>query len=367
VAQHRLALDAERCLPQPIFEALADAGLLQLWLPKALGGPEVSPEEFLSVVEEAAQLDASVGWIVGVAAGSSLAPGHLTSTTARDLFGSKRAFCAHVVNPSGTARKVAGGCLINGTWSFASGIRHATMVMANCAIAGASVSESPEAKEILSCFLPQDRVSIRDDWHVSGLRGTGSCSFEARDVFVPTDHTLSAFNAEPVHPGLLYRLPKLSLLSLLVAAVPIGIAAGAIQDGCSIAKSRTRTGHTLALCDREIVQDEFGRAKARLSSARAYVREALRELSAAVCGTDDKLIEARLVFKLACVHACQSAVIIVDQMATAVGAIAMFETCPLERRVRDIHAAARHIAVSPSNFGLAGRGMLGVSLGTNRF
>jgi hypothetical protein len=32
-------------------EALAEAGLFRLWLPSAMGGPELSPAEFMQVVE----------------------------------------------------------------------------------------------------------------------------------------------------------------------------------------------------------------------------------------------------------------------------------------------------------------------------
>jgi len=196
VAEYRDELDVQCRLPQPIFESLADAGLLRLWLPKAIGGPQISPEALLSVVGEAAQLDASVGWIIGVAAGSSLGAGHLTETSARQLFESRRAFCAHVVNPSGTAQEASGGYLVNGIWSFASGIQHATMIMANCVVAGTRAGEAPV---ILSCFVPREQVLIKDDWHVSGLRGTGSRSFEARNVFVPQDRVFRTFIAEPLH------------------------------------------------------------------------------------------------------------------------------------------------------------------------
>jgi len=364
VALHRRELDATRRLPQALFDALADAGLLRLWLPRTLGGPQLSPDELLTVVEAAAELDASIGWIVGVAAGSSLAAGHMPEAAARRLFGPTRAFCAHVVNPTGTARRVDGGYEVTGTWSFASGIHHATAVMANCVIAG---SDPSDARNLLSCFLSRDDVAIQDDWHVAGLRGTGSCSFQAKDVHVPDDHVLPAFHLKPTQPGLLYSLPKLSLLSLIVAAVPIGIAQGAVNEACRLAATKSRTGDTQVLCNRESVQAEMGRSKALLDASRAHLKQALHALSIAVGGPAERLVEARLAFKLACVHACENAVSIVDRMTATIGASAIFETSPIERRARDVHVVARHIAVSENNFALAGRHMLGVALGTGRF
>ncbi len=71
VADHRTAFDRDRRLPAPVVEALADAGLFRLLLPAALGGPELSPLDFMRVVEAAAALDGSVGWLVGNGGGMS--------------------------------------------------------------------------------------------------------------------------------------------------------------------------------------------------------------------------------------------------------------------------------------------------------
>jgi alkylation response protein AidB-like acyl-CoA dehydrogenase len=366
IALHRHELDAARRLPQPIFEGLADAGLLRLWLPRALGEPQLAPDELLTVVAAAAELDASVGWIVGVAAGSNLAAGHLPEAVTRRLFEPRRTFCAHVINPSGTAKKVGGGYRVSGNWSYASGIHHASTVMVNCAVAD-SAGDVSDPSKFLSCMLPRDQVTIQDDWHVSGLRGTGSCSFHAHEVFVPADHVISAYQSKQTQAGLLYSMPKLSLLSLVVAAVPIGIAEGALDDACVLAVTKTRTGDAQVLRDRDIAQAEFGRAKTLLTMSREFLKQALHALSLAVGGPAEQLTEARITFKLACVHACENAVSVVDRMAAAIGAEAILDTSPIERRVRDVHAVAKHIAVSPNNFVLGGRHMLGVALGTDRF
>src|SRR3954447_2518927 len=57
IAGHRAAFDSERRLPDAVFDALAEAGLFRLWLPQALGGPQLSPGDFMTVVEAASALD----------------------------------------------------------------------------------------------------------------------------------------------------------------------------------------------------------------------------------------------------------------------------------------------------------------------
>ena len=45
VASQREAMDRERRLTRPVFQAIADAGLLRLWTPRAFGGWELSPPD----------------------------------------------------------------------------------------------------------------------------------------------------------------------------------------------------------------------------------------------------------------------------------------------------------------------------------
>src|SRR3981081_750771 len=73
VEEHRTSFDRERRLPETIFRTLAEAGLFRLWLPAAMGGPELSPLEFMRVVEAASAKDGSIGWVV--AKGGGLEPG----------------------------------------------------------------------------------------------------------------------------------------------------------------------------------------------------------------------------------------------------------------------------------------------------
>jgi indole-3-acetate monooxygenase len=57
-------IEADRELPRPLFETLADAGLFQLALPRALGGAEIDLPAYVEVLEEIGRADASAGWIV---------------------------------------------------------------------------------------------------------------------------------------------------------------------------------------------------------------------------------------------------------------------------------------------------------------
>jgi alkylation response protein AidB-like acyl-CoA dehydrogenase len=363
ITQHRESSERERRVSQSVYDKLADAGLFRLWLPEALGGPGLSPSEFLTVVEAVAALDGSVGWIVGNGGGMSRAGGYLPEATARKLFTDAKAFVASSTAAVGTALEEDGGFRISGKWFFASGAHHATWFMGLCASKNPDGTDSP----IFCCYLPREKVTIHDTWHVSGLRGTGSCEFEASDVFVPNEHTHDLVRPKATQPGVLYQLPGISAFGWTVAVVPLGIARGAIDTFKEMATRKTRAGTASVMCERELIQSMVGRVETLHAASRALLVNAMADLMDATKIGGQELVRARINVRAAAVHAAESSVRIVDMIAAEAGAIAIFESCPLERSVRDLHAVAKHIAMSPNSYATAGRIALGLDPGTARF
>jgi alkylation response protein AidB-like acyl-CoA dehydrogenase len=358
VRERRDTFDALRRLPDDVFEALADAGLFRLWLPRAIGGPELSPFEFMGIVEAASALDGSVGWLVGNGGGMSRVGGYVSKTVSRDWFSDSRAFVAAATGAVGSATRVEGGYRVTGRWPFGSGAHHASLFMVLAA-------EEPEAPR-LCCYVPREDVVILDNWHVSGLRGTGSCDFELRDVFVPAAHVHSFLDLTPSDPGLVYRMPPVSVFAWTISAVPLGIARGAIAAFVELA-SRKSLGGSALLRDREPIQAAVGRAEAMLRAARAFLVSAMTELMAATDEGGERLMQARAMFRTAGTYAAESAVNVVDMLAASAGAVSIFETCSLERATRDARAAARHVAISPNNYVVRGRVALGLDPGVARY
>ena len=215
VEAERTRMDADGRLPPGLFAALAESGLFRLWLPRALGGPEMSPLAFMEIVGAAAALDGSVGWVVGNGAGASRVGGYLPEEAARRCFGAPDSFLVTATGAVGRAAPVAGGYRVSGRWPFGSGIHHATAVLGLCAVAE---GDSP-ARQIM-CLAPREAAAIASTWDASGMRGTGSCDWTLDEVFVPEALTF-AFPQQPaMQPGLLYRLPILSTFAWSVAVVP---------------------------------------------------------------------------------------------------------------------------------------------------
>ncbi|CAN7335930.1 acyl-CoA dehydrogenase family protein [Bradyrhizobium sp. LjRoot220] len=363
IAEHRAAFDSERRLPDAVFDALADAGLFRLWLPQALGGPELSPGDFMTVVEAASELDGSVGWLVGNGGGMSRIGGYLPERVVREFFSNPRVFVTSATGAVGEAQKVEGGYRVSGRWPFGSGAPHASHFMGLASAKSADGKDGPP----LCCYFERRDVVVHDTWRVSGLRATGSCDFEVGNLFVPEQHTHNFQESRPTQDGIVYRLPRLSAFAWTVSVVPLGIARGAMNAFVELASRKARLGVSTLLRDREIVQSNYGRADALHRAARAFLIEAMSELMAASVEEGPRLISARAVFRTACTHAAESALRIVDMLAAETGAAAIFETSPIERFVRDVHAAVKHIAMTPNNYVVSGRVGLGLEPGTPRF
>ena len=362
IAEHRDAFDRERRLTDAVFAALADVGLFRLWLPKALGGPELSPIEFMRVVEVATELDGSVGWLVGNGGGMSRVGGYLPELVAHAWFADPHTFVVSATGAVGAAVPAVGGYRVTGRWPFGSGAPHATHFMGLARLDG-----QPPQLPPLCCYMAAEQVTVHDTWHVSGLRGTGSSDWEVRDAFVPASHVHPFLGLAPTQPGLLYRMPPMSVFAWTVSVVPLGIAAGAIDAFVRLASAKSRLGTTGLLRDREAVQATVGRAKAVHHAARAFLIEAMTVLETATGLGGDQLVQARAGLRVAGAHAAESALRIVDMLAADAGATAIFQRFPLERAVRDVQAAVKHVAMSPSSYALAGRLHLGLDPGTARF
>lgn len=358
VHERRDSFDRLRQLPDDVFEALADAGVFRLWLPRAIGGPELSPFEFLSIVEAASALDGSIGWLVGNGGGMSRVGGYVDRTVTRDWFSDRRCFVASATGAVGTATRVAGGYRVAGRWPFGSGAHHASLFMVLAA-------EAPGASP-LCCYVGQKDVTILDNWHVSGLRGTGSCDFELQDVFVPASHIHPFLDLTPTDPGLVYRMPPVSVFAWTISAVPLGIARGALSAFVELARRKSLAGAGF-LRDREPAQAAVGRADAMLRAARAFLVDAMTELMAATDAGGERLLQARPAFRIAATYAAESALSIVDMLAASAGSVSIFESCPLERAARDVRAVARHVALSPNNYVTRGRVAMGLEPGTARY
>jgi len=354
--------EALRRVPTAMAEALAKAGLLQMFLPRSMGGPELPPLVAFRAVEEISRADGSIGWCTMIASAISSSMGWLNAEVGRHMAGTPADLrLAGSIRPQGRARRVDGGYRIDGRWDFASGVHHATWLMCPCVLwEGEQPLRGPSGSPVTRIFwVPRQSVAILDTWHVLGLCGSGSHDFSVADAFVPESHSVSATD-RPREGGLLYD-PRLHLswIWTMTAGNALGIARGALDTFGELA-SKATTMSTAALRDRPLVQTRVAEAEAILSSSRAYVQLAVGDLWARAGRGESELDAAVAQARLAITHAMHEAVRCVDLIFHAAGTNAVYARNELERHFRNIHVAVQHAAGLPMHMQAAGKVLLGL-------
>jgi indole-3-acetate monooxygenase len=355
-----------RRLPLPLVEAMAQAGLYRLWIPRALGGEEADPMTFVRVVEAVAQVDGATGWCLMIGGGYGIFGGYLPAAAARDIYGSD----PHVITggafrPLGQAVVVEGGYRVTGRWPLGSGCQHCAWMVGGCRIFDGDQprlqADGTPVTRLL--FFPAAACEILDTWYTAGLRGTGSHDYAVAEQFVPAAQALS-FREPPVQPGPLYALPTLALLTTAVAAVPLGIARHAIDTLVELAGSKSVSRSPQVLSQHAMVQADIGRAEALLRSGRAFLYETLSEAWQVVTAGELLTVTQRAMLWLAATQATTAAMQAVDLMFRAGGSASIYTSSPLERCVRDIRTAGQHVSVVPSNYEMVGQALLGFDMRT---
>jgi alkylation response protein AidB-like acyl-CoA dehydrogenase len=360
--------ERNRELPKPIWQAMREAGLFSMWVPRALGGAEVELETMVRVVEELARQDGSVGWNMMIAGNTSILWSLLTQDTAASIIRDdpNTVLAGTILGGHGVATPVEGGYRVNGHWPFASGCHQADWIVASCEVL--DDGEHPRLgldgnPSVHAFVVPVSDCDILDTWYTTGLRGTGSHDFEINDVFVPEERFFASIGGQSYHPGPLYNTMITNVWGYNVSAVALGIARDALDSFAELAQTKTSSRNPVPLASRELTQARLGEAEAKLRSARAYLYEACRENWALLSAGQPVPLDVAANNRLAYANATERAVEAVEMVYTMGGSAAVYTTSRIERCFRDVHMVTQHGVVGPAGYALAGRCFLGI--GTN--
>ena len=356
VEHHAPEADRNRCLADPVVEALRDRGLLRLLVSRQDGGGGLTRLEFFSIVEAASRLDGAVGWNLCVANIALEATVDALGVDARaELLANSELLLAGAIRPGAvTATPVESGWSFDGEIAFASGATHATHFVT----ASAVDPDDAATFGVMRCGLaPRSEIEILDTWHASGLRATASTNVRFRNIVIPERFTFLLSPAASV-PG---DVPFASRLGAGLSWVAVGIATRALDRITALARSAVRFGGTQPLASLPDVQIAVARARALIESGRSYLLAAWSSAEAVLRTpfTDDDLAGLRLSY----VTATQQAIAATDALWEASGSAALYENEGLERCWRDIHAVGQHAMVSSRHLGRLGQISLGLPAG----
>lgn len=360
---HGPEIDRRREVTPEVVDALVEQDMLRLLLPRSLGGQELPLLEFCRTTETIGFGDASVGWFVNqsnVSAATSAAS--MPHEAAAAVFDGKRTGLAWGARHDGSkCIRVEGGYRLTGTWSFASGGRHTKYLGAHSAV------QNPDGTPHMRYGRQDDRsflflrsqARIIDDWHVLGLRGTGSDSYAVEDLFVPDEHAPARdVEEERRESGPLYPIGSTLLYAVGFCGVTLGLARRLLATYVDLARVRHSKFSINAMAENNAVQQQIGLLEARLSAARAFVHEAVVQIydasAAGALGTAE-----RMRLRLATTHGMNEATDVSIACYRGAGTQAIMDKAPFERRFRDALTASQHAQAMPGHIEAVGRWIIG--------
>jgi len=361
-------IDANRELPRALFNAIADAGLFHIAVPRAIGGGEIDFPTYVQVIEEIGKADASTGWAVNQGATYATMSARMAPEVARSIWiDTPRSVVANTPGPTAKATAVDGGYRVTGRQPFSTGCRHASWIAAH-----ATVIENGEVRlrdgkpEARYCLMPVSQVELLDTWRTRGMRGTGTHHFEVKDVFVPAERTVFPSGAPILTGGARYKIPFTLSFASGDAAVALGVARSCLDAFFELAGAKTPRYNTGLLREQPLVQFAVGQGEAAVRSGRAFLMEAVHEIWEEATSTGAVTLEARARLRLAATHAIRLAAQVVDGVYNASGATAAFEGNLIQRHFQDIHVITQHVQGRLSHYELVGQHWLGLPIDETR-
>ena len=362
------AIDDERELTADVLDALHQRELFRLTLPAHVGGYELPIPMLAEVTETIAGADASTAWCLGQAFGCAMSAAFLDRDAAREVFGPANSVLAWGAGPQGEAVATDGGYVVNGTWRFASGAKHATWLGGHCKVYEADGTARMNAgggHVLRTALFRRERASIADDWYVMGLRGTRSEGYNVENLFVESRLTLDREVPEECRlDATLYKFPTTNVYASVFSGVALGIARAMLDDLVALAGAKSQRGARTPMRESAVIHTRVAELEAKLGAARAYQRETIREVWDEVDTTHEITMTQRARIRLATTYAINQATKVSEQVYRLAGSTAIFEDDAFERRFRDAYAVSQQVQGRHTNFETVGRHMLGLDVET---
>ncbi len=325
--------------PQVLVDLMRQIRVPMIKAPLEVGGDRLLLADQCRYFTALSYSNPTAAWTGFNHAGAAAAAGSRLSDDGIDLlFGSDPSpFLAAVAIPTGTFTRVDGGVLMNGTWNYASGVRHADWAML-------TAIEAVEHPSVTLAVIRTADATVHGDWNVMALKGTGSVSITAKDVFVPTALTVDPMGP-PKRGGAIYGLNY----PIFVAGENLGFTFGVcnrfIDELVVYARGKSR-GFDGRLADRGAFQYELGKSSQQLQAVQAHALATLATVDDAM--ENDKEFTARGEAAVAAMTAycTETAVSAISRLMSFAGAGALFNSSPLQRCFRDAQGSAQHLVAS---------------------
>ena len=364
LASRAAATEAARSVPPETIAAYHRSGILKALQPRAFGGAQLSFDVFSRIVETLAQGCSASAWVYAVLGEHQWVVACMNERAQTDVWGAiPDAVVSSSLAPRNNATPVDGGWRLSGEFPFSSGCQHAQW-----AILGARAEDAAGNKPTRYMLVPMAEIEIRDDWHVLGLRGTGSRTLVLRDVFIPAHRTVllkdlleGTTPGSAVHPdyGLL-RAPRGFLVPFSLPPVMFSLARRALAMVPASLRSRLSRG-VRDLGESEVVQMQLAEAGAEIDLANLVLHTRRAESMALLDSGQPIRVEDTMRNRRDVAFAAEQIKRGVERLGEISGSRIVHDSDPLQPILRDVLTIATHsVVLRYTNYVPYGRTMLGL-------
>ncbi|MER6165517.1 acyl-CoA dehydrogenase family protein [Streptomyces violaceorubidus] len=349
LARHAADADAESRLAPEAVRALREAGMFRLGTPRRFGGEAAPVGMSLDVSSEIALACPASGWVVMVTYVAQQIAASFGDQALKDLWaeGPDVPMSGVFGSVGVSAVPADGGIRVTGRWGWASGCRHAEWAIVGVPLLGDDGTVSGRGLAL----VPTADLVVEDTWDMVGMRGTGSDTLVADDVFVPA-HRLKDFAdvldgdrhaEEPLHrvaPGSMTMASMGPLLG--IGRAVLALTMESVEGGKPMAMSLYPR-----LADAPSVQAQLADAATLIDSAHLHLaRSAALVDEAADAGTAlDPVDRARVRMDVGHASVCLRDA--VQLLLSVNGAGGFSRAKAIQRYWRDLETAARHPTLNP--------------------
>jgi alkylation response protein AidB-like acyl-CoA dehydrogenase len=337
--------EIERRQSDEVIEALTAAGFFRLNKPTRYGGYQIELRTVVEITEKLAEADGSAAWLVGIASAGAWAVNRGTQRLCEEIFADPDATIAGsgMVCP---ARREQGGLRLAGRWGYASGSPHARWAALGAAVADGDPDEPPAA---YFCLVPTAQLQLEDTWHTVGMRGTGSNTYVATDLFVPDYRLVAVSDLAEATAGdaPTDRLPFAPVAVLVLMGTLLGLGHAALK--LVVDQAALKSMHQTSFArqsDSVGVQVQVAQAALMLQTAQLHTYRVADELDRVTRGGSELTYRDRAQGRAQFGYAAQQVLEAIQILLNVHGAAAFAGDSLMHQYWRDANTAARHAALN---------------------
>jgi alkylation response protein AidB-like acyl-CoA dehydrogenase len=362
--KHAAWSEDNRRLHEETIEALADAGIFRMRVPLRYGGYESDTRTLIDVAAQLGRADGATAWTASVYWIPTWMTCLFPDEVQDEVFSTPDVRVCGTLSPSALAVPADGGIVVNGKWGFVSGALHSHWQEIIAVLVGGEGEPMP-----VVALAPISELQIIDDWYTSGMKGSGSVSTAATNLFIPQERVLpigqvlQGQSASPQNAAsAIYRAPLLPVASASSVGSVLGLAKAAKEAFFERLPGRkiTYTGYEKQSMA-PLTHLQAAAAVMKIDEAEFHAHRLAALVDTKGAENAPWTMEERVSARADLGAVCRLAKEAVDILASASGGSSIYSDQPIQRIARDINAVTMHALMHPdTNDELYGRMLCGL-------